>query len=136
MALMIDMWQVGRWRGFVPSSFHGKLVLKCFLQVGFQSLKEELFTFSSSSKVKTWSFLAFSYWFELRDCFTKVLGSLGAYFDTVLLFFERKTIGHCPLGFLGIILRFVFIFWYKRQFSSCFWVKFCEKGYFLDNFLL
>ena len=43
---------------------------------GFSELEHrDFFEFSSSSKVKIWSFLAFSSWFELRDCFAQVLGS-------------------------------------------------------------
>ena len=64
------------------------------------------FEFSSSSKVKILTFLAFSSKFEFRDCFTKVLGSFELILDTVLLLLGEKTIEHCPSEFLGIILVF------------------------------
>ena len=72
---MIDTWQGGSWRGYVPLSFHQKLTLAFEVEFFSELERRSFFKFSSSSKVKIWSFLAFSSWFELRDCFAQVLGS-------------------------------------------------------------
>ena len=97
-----------------PQASTGSSLRSGLLQLGFQSLKGELFLRFVHHQGKKTDHFAFSYWFVPWDRFTKILGRFGAHFDTVLLFFERKTIGNCPLGFLGIILHSVLIFWYKR----------------------
>ena len=43
VAWATDTWQFGSRRVYVPSSFHRKLTLKWFLQVGFQSLSKGFF---------------------------------------------------------------------------------------------
>ena len=69
---MIDTWQVGSQRVYVPSSFHGKLTLAFEVEFLSKLERRSFFEFSSSSKVKIWTFLAFSLSFELRNRFPKV----------------------------------------------------------------
>ena len=99
-------WHVamGSRRGYIPLSFQGKLTLVFSSGVCFRAWKEEIFEFSSCSKVKIWTFLAFSSWFELWDHFARVLGSFGYCF----IVFEGKTIGHC-------FFRVLWVFWGKKS---------------------
>ena len=97
---MVDTWRSEAEGVMYPQASTGSL-FRTDLQVGFQSLKEELFTFSSSSKVKK---LAIScIFFDHLSCgiiFPRFLRSLSL-FDTVLSFFGRKTIEQCPFEFFG-----------------------------------
>ena len=58
-AWVIDTWQVWSRRVYVPSSFHGKLTLRWFLQVGFQSLSRGFLRFLLIFKVKISQILYF-----------------------------------------------------------------------------
>ena len=82
--------------------------------------RRSFFTFSSSSKVKIWSFLAVSSWFELRDCFAQVLGSFELVSTLFYYFFGKndRTLSHWVFG--HILVYCVCIFRGKRGFRVAF----------------
>ena len=98
---MTDTWQLEA-EGFMYPQASIKSLLWLFFEVEFFSELERrsFFKFSSSSKVKIWTFLAFSSWFEFRDCFAKVLGSFWALFHC---FLKKKQSG---IGFSGFFYSF------------------------------
>ena len=82
---MVDTWQVGSRRGYVPSSFYGKLISKCFSSSGFQSSSIGFSSISSCFQGKILQFLYFLLSIELRNHFPKVFEK----FELVLALFYR-----------------------------------------------